>query len=321
MRKSNLCGIAAGVALALAAGEALAWGDEGHEAVGLVADHYLTAGARAALTQILSNPSDPPLPSDIASRATWADKYRMSSAARYAATHNWHFVDLEISGPDMNAACFNRFGQAVPGPASQGPPDDCVVDKIEQFEAELSTAGLDPQERQLAVQFLLHFVGDVHQPLHSADNHDAGGNSVYVVFRNRKNPSPLHSFWDDEAVSYTHSQAADYAADIIASLQANPATCQMYAAGADGPHAPEQWAQDAFGLAKSVAYGEMPSSPAGTKSVHEEHGGSKQVQYYALDDTYVADAQRTAKAQIAAAGVRLAVVLNRLLDNAATICS
>jgi hypothetical protein len=109
---------------------------------------------------------------------------------RYTQTHQWHFVDLDVnSAPDFKAACFCDG----PSPAvdSNGPEDDCVVRKIEQFSAELKNCSLSKEERTLAVMFLLHFMGDVHQPLHAAmgldDRHkpDAGGNTVchMQVFR------------------------------------------------------------------------------------------------------------------------------------------
>lgn len=298
--------------------QAFAWGDEGHEAVALIAKHYLTADAQAALTQLLG-PTDPSVPADIASRATWADKYRASSPARYTATHNWHFVDLEIDGtPDMSSACFGHLHIAVSGPASASWPDDCVVDKIEQFRAELTSTATSPAERQLALQFLLHFVGDVHQPLHSADHHDAGGNAVYVVWGKRKTPSPLHSFWDDQAVSGNATTASAFASKALAAM--TQTRCTALATGADQAGSSESWANDAYALAKSVAYGMLPKAYAGSATISTK-SGPKTVQYYKLSATYVAKAKSTAFDQISAAGVRLAAVLNRVLANEATSCS
>ena len=59
--------------------------------------------------------------------------------------------------------------------ASHGPADACIVDKIDQFEAELANPETAPEERLVALKFLLYLVGDVHQPLHATDDHDAGG--------------------------------------------------------------------------------------------------------------------------------------------------
>lgn len=64
--------------------------------------------------------------------------------------------------------------------ASNGSADGCVVDKIEQFAAQLANPATDPEEQIVALKFLLHFVSDLHQPLHSSDDHDRGGNAIKV---------------------------------------------------------------------------------------------------------------------------------------------
>jgi hypothetical protein len=117
---------------------------------------------------------------DIASGATWADRYRDSdrggSRQRYEQTRQWHFVNIELDGPNLDRACFGHPRLPAAVPASSGPAKACLVDKIEQFTAELSNSATAPGERLLALEFLLHLVGDVHQPLHAVDDHDAGGN-------------------------------------------------------------------------------------------------------------------------------------------------
>ena len=83
-------------------------------------------------------------------------------------------MDTELAQPDLASACFDHPPLPAGVPASQGPPPACVVDKIDQFTAELSNPATGASERLLALKFLLHFVGDLHQPLHAADDHDAG---------------------------------------------------------------------------------------------------------------------------------------------------
>jgi len=162
---------------------AVAWGDDGHKTVALIAQHYLTATAKKQINAMLAADRDPLTKHDLASEATWADKYRDSNHRKdhYEETKRWHFVDLEISGPDMNTACFGR-NPLPPGTlASNGDKMACVVDKIAQFAAELAASGTDAEERLFALKFLLHFVGDMHQPLHASDNNDAGGNNIKVT--------------------------------------------------------------------------------------------------------------------------------------------
>ena len=118
--------------------------------------------------------------SDIASEATWTDKYRNSdrdtTRVRCEGTRQWHFVDIEVAAPNLDAACFGHLPLPAGVLASEGSPQACVVDKFEQFAGELGDPTTGAPERLLALKFLLHLVGDVHQPLHAADDHDAGGN-------------------------------------------------------------------------------------------------------------------------------------------------
>jgi hypothetical protein len=164
---------------------AFAWGDEGHEIIALIAEHYLDSAARAKMAMLLAADTDTLTAHNIASEATWADKYRDSdrftTKIRYQETRLWHFVDIELSEPDILSACFGHPPLPSGVPASEGPPRTCVVDKIDQFAAELGNPATAAPEQLLALKFLLHFVGDLHQPLHAADDHDAGGTKKIVA--------------------------------------------------------------------------------------------------------------------------------------------
>ena len=155
---------------------AFAWGDDGHKVVALIAEHYLAPDVRNTVAALLAQDADPLTAHDIASEATWADKYRN----QHRETGNWHFVDIEIDNPDISSACGGRPPLPPNAVASNGPPA-CILDKIQQFAAELAKPDTDPEERLVALKFLLHFVGDLHQPLHSSDNHDRGGNQIKVI--------------------------------------------------------------------------------------------------------------------------------------------
>jgi nuclease S1 len=114
-----------------------AWGDLGHNVTALVAYRHLLPQARAHLDALLASDTDPLTAPDFAARATWADKYRNA----HRETAAWHFVDIEIDQPDLDGACFGfpplEKGQA----ASQGPAQDCVANKIDEFTAELADPG------------------------------------------------------------------------------------------------------------------------------------------------------------------------------------
>jgi hypothetical protein len=188
------------LALALAANvaqprTALAWGDDGHKVVALIAQSFLEPDARKRVNALLAADTDSLTPHDIAGAATWADKFRDSNiGGARLKTRQWHFVDIEITAPDLDAACFNHPPIPTGTVASDGPADDCVVDKIDEFAAELANPATDHEEQVVALKFLLHFVGDLHQPLHSSDDNDRGGNNKQGIcgrLQSRKSSSLL----------------------------------------------------------------------------------------------------------------------------------
>ncbi len=286
---ATIIAVAASAGIVLAGGPALAWGDLGHEVVAMIAYHHLTPAARKEVDRLLASDSDNLTGRDIASRATWADKYRNS----HRETAAWHFVDLEIDKPDLAAAC-SGFPASPPHAASQGPAQDCVLDKIGEFAAELRDPATPVPERLLALKFVLHFVGDLHQPLHAADHNDKGGNCTAL------SPSPdgdvtnLHAFWDVTTVkALGHSPG-----DIANALDAKITPVQVKAWSAGDPGA---WALEAFAIAKRDAYN-LPTRPTCAEA------GA-----VALSPSYQATAEADAAQQLSIAGVRLAYVLNEAL--------
>ena len=201
---------------------ARAWGDEGHEVIGLIADHYLEPAVRAKVIAILAGDTSHLTSStQIDQEATWADKFRDSdrntTKIHYNQTHNWHFVDLELDGPNLQAACFRRPSPPKLSDASLGSADACVVDKIDEFTVELASSTTAEQERRFALEFLLHFIGDVHQPLHAGDDHDRGGNLKFVTAPGIA-PNNLHHDWDTEFVARLGGNAAAVAQQLIAAI-------------------------------------------------------------------------------------------------------
>ena len=271
-----------------------AWGNEGHEIVALIAQHYLSAPVRSRVEALLAQDRSGLLPeTSMAVEATWADVYRDSDRSttrvHYEQTRDWHFVDLERGAPDLTRACYGRPPLAPGTPASQGPAEDCIVDKIEQFEAELSDRRTPLPERVLALQFLLHLVGDLHQPLHAADDEDQGGNRKHVYARGWQGAS-LHHYWDSEFVSELGADPHAVAAALIGGIDA--AQLRVFQRGSI-----EDWTREAFALGQALGYDALPSP--------DERGR------YRLPDRYVEQAASAVRLQLSRAGVRLALLLNR----------
>src|SRR5438067_6699054 len=174
---------AAAVAL-LPARQSFAWGQEAHRAVALIADRNLQqsdAATRAKVQELLATDKESRLTkTDIASEATWADVLRDKSPEARSATSPWHAVRLRPDNPDLAAACFGRKPLPAGYPASRGPRDNCVVDKIGQFQKELQNPDTAPGERLAALQFLLNLVGEVNDPLLAIDKGDQGGRCTAV---------------------------------------------------------------------------------------------------------------------------------------------
>ena len=271
---------------------AAAWGDRGHEVTALIAYRHLTPKARDALNALLASDGDTLTPADFADRATWADKYRTA----HRETAAWHFVDIEIDRPDLAAACFGFPPLNVAQPASAGPAQDCIVHKINEFFAELKNPAAPPAERLLALKFLIHFIGDLHQPLHTADHADRGGNCVAL------SPSPgvrdnnLHAFWDVGAVAALGGSAAEIAAALDAEI-----TMEDMQAWTQGDSS--TWTMETFVLGQRDAYA------LGVRPTCALPGA------IALSAEYLSRARQDAAMQLKKAGIRMAGLLNNALGS------
>ncbi len=164
-----------------------------------------------------------------------------------------------------------------------------MVDKVEHFAAELRDPRTDPEERLVALKFVLHLVGDLHQPLHAADDHDAGGNRKRVV-ADRFRPGNLHHFWDTEFVRRLGDEPREVASAVISGISDQQR--REWSAGTVS-----DWTMEAFEVARKDAYGGLPEPS--TRGV------------YLLDARYVGAAMQDVRLQLGKAGVRLAALLNR----------
>jgi hypothetical protein len=278
-----------------------AWGDEGHEVIGLIAEYYLEPAVRARVLELLREDDTGLVERDLAHESTWADRYRDSDRdgdkRRYLRTRDWHFVDLEITGMDLSRACYGRRPLPAGVSASVGPAEDCIIDKIDQFYAELENPAIAPAERRVALQFLLHLVGDLHQPLHASDDHDQGGNRKLASGPNIGSNN-LHHDWDTEFVARLGASDTDIARVLIVRITA--ADRARWSSGT-----PLDWALETYAVSKKHAYGALPAASGGEASPGPQ---------YQLSQAYVDDATAVTAEQLSKAGVRLAFLLNRALE-------
>jgi hypothetical protein len=139
------------------------------------------------------------------------------SASSHAAYSTWSLRRVATAQPDLTSACFGHPLLPPGVSASKGPPQAGVVDKINQFAVELGDRTTSASEQLLVLKFLLHFVGDLHQPLHAADDHDAGGNKKLVA-GDGLHPSNLHHYWDVEFVERLGTDPRQVAASLIGQI-------------------------------------------------------------------------------------------------------
>ena len=241
----------------------LAWGHEGHQIIALIAEHDMTDSAKAKATALLDG-------SGIDVIASWADEYR----TQHRETAPWHYIDCPLAEPkiDMARDC---------------PQGDCVVAKTEQFLATLRLTTSTQAARAEALKFVVHFVGDVHQPLHDEDNGDKGGNTRYVVFE--RHPDNLHWIWDTGLLEHINRDPQALAEELERRI-----TAQDLADWEKGSIL--DWANEGHQLAQAVAYGDLGNeSPAPITAAYEKQSDP------------------AIEVQLERAGVRLAWLLNSAL--------
>jgi len=289
--KSKLA--AAVVALGvLAAGPAFAWGEVGHKVVALIAWKHLDPAVRAKVEALQADDKDTLTPPDFASRASWADRWDQE----HKETAKWHFADVEITDGDMAKACYN-FPKLAPGQlASAGPADDCVIDKIPEFAAELHDPTTPEAERILALKYLVHFIGDMHQPMHIADHEDRGGNCILLDDGSGQKRN-LHGFWDTGVVKDLGPTPEAIADKLDGAI--TPEQADAWVKGG-----PVDWATESFRLAASVAY-KLPTLPTCKDTVAPQR----------LSMSYIQAARPVAAEQLQKAGIRLAASLNAVLGS------
>lgn len=175
---------------------AAAFGPLGHRIIGDLAQRQLTPAAAAQVRALLAGEPDPTL----AGVSNWADELRDNDPDRGKATARWHYVNFP-------------HGDCAYAPARDCPDGNCVVAAINRNFLALSDRSRSNPERAEALKFLVHFVGDVHQPLHAGYRDDRGGNDFQINYRDEG--SNLHSVWDSLILDSRHLDADAYAAALI----------------------------------------------------------------------------------------------------------
>lgn len=260
---ASLCAIA----LALHAPGAAAWSGQGHRLVARIADGELTPQAHAGVARLLAGEPDPTL----SGVASWADDLRKSDPDLGKRSAPWHYVNLGEN--DCSYV-----------PARDCPDGDCVVEALKTQAAILADRGLPLPARRQALKFVVHLVGDIHQPMHAGYAHDRGGNDFQLQFDGKG--TNLHALWDSGMLYDRHLDDDAYLEQLLALPRP---------AADSGPALPPPgaaWAQAACRIA--VTPGVYPA----------RHG---------LPGDYVVTWRPLVEAQLRLAGERLAAIIDAAL--------
>lgn len=253
-----------------------AWGAQGHHVVARIAWALMTPAARERASAILGGG-----PEVFVAAATWADEVRQARPE----TSNWHFVDIPVGDARFDAARDCR-------PSPQG---DCIIAEIARLRADLGDRARSDADQAEPLKFLIHFVGDLHQPLHDIDDHDRGGNDVHVeALRGAEGRATnLHAAWDTGLINLSSETEAARAGRLLDDLRTHPVDTTLDVV---------KWSEEAHAVAERVAYRYPGFSPAGPPR-----------ETVALDAAYRDTALSVIDRQLERGGARLAALLNILL--------
>jgi hypothetical protein len=258
----------------------LAWGVEGHRLVARIALSQMTPAAKDAVNRLLGA-------EDFVTISTWADEVR----SKRPETYNWHFVDIPYGE--------KKYDAARDCPRSE--KGDCIIAELVRAEQTMRDHARSDDDRREALKFFIHFMGDLHQPLHAIDNHDKGGNDVHAAIEGhppasgRNNPN-LHAAWDSVLPDQRGLAEPAYAVWLIDAVDVHPLPAGRtdYVA----------WALESHRLAEESVY-VYPGF----------HVGGPGAEVVQLDAAYQMKAHDVIDLQLERAGVRLARILNSIFGS------
>ncbi len=258
-----------------------AWGIQGHRLVALIATEQLSPSAKLNVEWLLPD-------SSLADVAVWADQYVPDNSQ----TGPWHYVNIpaDATGYDRERDCPRQ-----PGALAGSRTDrwrDCAVDRILYHQARLADTSLDRADRATALKFLVHFIGDLHQPLHALDVARGGNDIPVVAFGSatcrRSDGTPascnLHGIWDTTLIAHRQLSDRQYLDEISEQIMSGRRNAST--AGS-----PAEWAMESHGLAKRAL---LPRQGV-------------------VDDAYYRANISVIDERLVLAGLRLAAALNQSL--------
>ena len=210
--------------------------------------------------------------------SSWADCIK-NDQAKWGYANAWHYQNVDI------CKAFDLATPCVDG--------NCVSAQIDRNFAALKDRSLPAQDRLKAMAFLIHFVGDLHQPLHAGDRGDKGGNEVKARYGIMP-PSNLHAIWDgriaERGITDGPNLVRRYSRRAAANL---------------GSGTSAQWSEESWKISRDIAY---------ATALNGDPCGPKPTAVVTIDDTDMAASRAALRLQIKRGGLRLARLLNAALS-------
>lgn len=282
--------------LCISISPAYGWWETGHQVIARIAATQLTPAARMRLAHILNVSDTPEALSDaLAQASTWADETKAETR-----TGEWHYIDLTLqdSRSDIPKRC---------------PDANCAPARIPIFAAILASNGtrISQWSNLDSLRYLIHFVGDIHQPLHAVSDADLGGNCERLdpPIDNARN---IHALWDGGIINQMNpndrSLAADLEAHEIAAMS-SPDRAEILEGNQD------DWVWESHLLAERVVYRRLhiPTEPPIFPQSCQQAPLAIVDFHPVIDSLYINDMKPIIRMQLAKAGLRLAKLLNASL--------
>lgn len=278
--------LAAAALAAAVASPAAAYWEYGHETIARIAEANIRPTTRLAIRRLLAQQKLLGTPEckagTMAQASVWADCIKplkdATGASRFGYAYNWHFQDVSVCRP---------FDLALP--CKDG---NCVSAQITRDVALLKDRSAPAKERVEALAFLIHFVGDLHQPLHAAEKDDKGGNDVKAVYGTYTTARlNLHSVWDgllaERAITSGPTLVRRYPAAVRAEIAAGDVT---------------DWSREGQQVSHDATYGSVEADPCAPNPPS-----------VTLDEATIERLVPIARLEVERGGLRLAKLLDEAL--------
>lgn len=241
---------------------AFGWGQKGHDIVAYIGESHLTPTAKAEIDSLLDGYS-------IVYWANWLDN--ASHTKEFDYTKTWHYKNIDVGQTFDDAPLI---------------PEGNIVDAIYRQVDVLQDPSADREEKSLALKMVVHFMGDIHQPMHMGRAKDRGGNSHPVAFFKRY--SNLHSVWDTDILEASHAWShTEWQREID---RATREDAEILVKNGN----PSEWGKETYEICSRI----YESTPQGIN----------------IEYDYIAEWTPVVEAQLEKGGLRLADVLNSVFD-------